>query len=288
MYCSEKCRDEIYRKFGDMKTLPVGANKLLIDAYDAFGGREKLIEFLKEIDGKKSLLTVFDFDFSDPNDPQYEEKFVKCFLSNYIMQCSTIGCNHGTLSSNGYGNHKLIDKLCKHFQSVANGCRDEEFNPGVIHGTFNHSCDYNISCIERDNQWIYTVVRPVKAGEQLFRFYEVPNGLGLFNIAKVPLSTRLSNCGSCYYCVNKIEPKDFETKYQNVVADADRKLQTWDRMSSKDFDENLKKNWNFINKHYNERLLADVPEMITTNLTLLQVLILTIPKSCINSLHLFP
>lgn len=210
MYCSEKCRDEIYRKFGDMKVLPVGVEKFLMDLYDAFGSREKLIEQLKITFDQKSLLTAFDCDFSDgPDHPKYKENAMKCFLNIHSMKCN---CYHGILSDNRFGKHKMIDRICKHFQWAMPQSKDQEFNPGIIHGLFNHSCDYNVHSIEKDNQWIHTVLKPIKAGEQLFRVYHFDHdSTDFFCVTNTPLNKRAYFC-SCYYCVNKIEPKDFVKK----------------------------------------------------------------------------
>jgi hypothetical protein len=285
MYCSEKCRNEIYQKFGDLKTLPVGVDQFLKTVIDAFGSRENLIEFLREIDGKKSLLSIFDFDSSEgPDHPKSKENWMKSYLSLYISQCSMTGCFHGRPSCNGYGNHELIDKMCKHFLYIICQSREEEFNPGILQTLINHSCDFNVHCIEKDNTWIHTVVKPIKAGEQLFRVRIEPSTQGFPTIAEIPLNKRLSYC-SCYFCVNKIEPKDFHRKYHNFALEVQNKLNRFLFLTPKEFEETLTKHWNFITKHHEDRLSADVPDIIASSIALFQMLIVqfTIPKSCVLS-----
>jgi hypothetical protein len=268
-----------------MKTLPIGVDQFLKSVIDAFGSREKLIDFLREIDGKESLLTIFDFDSSEgPDHPKSKENWMKSYLSLYVSQCSALGCFHGRPTCNGYGYHELIDNMCKHFLCTSCQSRDQEYNPGILLSIFNHSCDFNIHSFEKDNTWIHTAVKPIKAGEQLFRSYLNENIDEFPNYAKTPLNKRLSYC-CCYFCVNKIEPKDFHQKYRNFALQSKSKLKRYLFLTPKEFEETLTKNWNFITKHHEERLSADVPDIIASSVILLQTLItmFTMPKSCILS-----
>jgi hypothetical protein len=127
-------------------------------------------------------------------------------------------------------------------------------------------------------------VKPIKAGEQLFRVRIEPSTQGFPTIAEIPLNKRLSYC-SCYFCVNKIEPKDFHRKYHNFALEVQNKLDRFLFLTPKEFEETLTKHWNFITKHHEDRLSADVPDIIASSIALFQMLIVqfTIPKSCVLS-----
>lgn len=89
MFCSENCRDEVYAKVKNLDSMvtsndkhhDINLERLLRECEEAFGGRQGLINFLKQTDWKNLKCTIFDFDFSNPNDPEYKQNLIKCVLA---------------------------------------------------------------------------------------------------------------------------------------------------------------------------------------------------------------
>jgi hypothetical protein len=90
MFCSINCRDEIYRKFisDNFDCLISGDNygvfrKILLSYVNAFGGEESLRRFVLGNDIKKWNKTVFDFDFSNLSDDDYNQIALMSIFSYY-------------------------------------------------------------------------------------------------------------------------------------------------------------------------------------------------------------
>lgn len=187
MFCSIDCRERTYKKFpilertiGSNDERVVNFEKLLYDAEEAFGGRDNLIKFLKENDIKKLNKTVFDFDWSDKDDPHRLQNFYECIFSlngDFNLQSLKIEPSLELVGNNRIllnGLKHLAHVCCKFgmvhesFDTVPAGAPIKEGH--FIHAFVNilkHSCVSNVGSFHGDNNLILYVMEPIKAGEEL-------------------------------------------------------------------------------------------------------------------------
>lgn len=187
MFCSIDCRERIYKKFSNLNSV-IGSNdernincdKLLIDVEEAFGGREKLLKFLKENDLNQLNKTVFDYDWSDVNDPNRMQNYYECILSfdgSFDFKGIKI-----EPSVELVGNNRILSNGLKHLAHIycKYGMVHESFDtipagPPIKEGQhlyafinlFKHSCVSNVRSFHGAGNLILYVMEPVKAGEEL-------------------------------------------------------------------------------------------------------------------------
>ena len=188
MYCSVECRDKAYAAFPDLScmlplseeenALPIQISRLLAQAESAFNGRDNLMKYIKKDDYKKSKKTIFDYDFSNPNDPSYEMNRMKSALSlisfiyddynNEVQkQCKDVAKGRNQLES-------FLKHVCGVFLKNGYYFKKLHFEIKInlpLGSLFNHSCYSNISFSDFNGTAVYHVTRPVKAGEQLLYHY---------------------------------------------------------------------------------------------------------------------
>jgi hypothetical protein len=219
MFCSIKCREEIYRKFKDKnfeclisEDLCRLFEKYLYNYEDAFGGRESLIKFIKENNLTKWKKTVFDYDFGDRNASDYNLKALKSILSYYapLDYKANKKCNwEEEVEKVTKGNAVLKDFL-EHMgvvwgtsvMSIINSeYGSQQYRFHMFSPLINYSCFPNINRVITDARIILYVTRPIKPGEQLFR------GVASAEIFEKPPEQRrayyrLHNCFycDCFYC----------------------------------------------------------------------------------------
>lgn len=196
MFCSLDCRDRTYKKVGENLDWMISNDaefkieKLVCDVEEAFGGRDKLVKFLKENDIRSMKNTFFDFDLSDPSDPNYKQNSIKCILSlNHKPLLSVLPTpqNVTTKARTIAKGNQLIEKFVNHLIGVfhrnasprAYVKRGDGLSERNIEGRtvfvfkqlLNHSCMPNIDKIGGGIDWYYYATMPIKAGEQLFLDY---------------------------------------------------------------------------------------------------------------------
>lgn len=195
MFCSKKCRDEVYAKVQNLDSMVthegicINLERLLRECDEAFGGRAKLMEFLKT-DYAHLTCSVFDFDFSNPEDPNYKANLIKC-----IMPFGFSPCALPDLIDNGeflslvkhltVGN-KVLEKFLLWFslvcesnslsfnakitREVGSGPSNEEVI--AVHAFLthiSHRCEPNVFNCRTEDGYLLYVQKPIKAGDELFR-----------------------------------------------------------------------------------------------------------------------
>jgi hypothetical protein len=171
----------------------------------SFGNDDKLLEFIAENGNnfKNWKKTIFDYDLSDEKHPDYKKNLLKSILSFYtpsayeeirktVLKNDACKITHGNSklhkmlkfiehigvvfhnncmcvgsTTNIYGleeNEKMLDKMKKQRDEEREEFRFHPFSPLI-----NYSCFPNIEKLVMDGRVVYFVVRPIKAGEQLFR-----------------------------------------------------------------------------------------------------------------------
>ena len=198
MFCSEKCRDKVYKDVENLDSMvtkeefSLNPERFLREIVKSFGSREDLIQFLKRNDYKKFDCTIFDFDFRDPDNPECKKNLIKCVLSFYfrdpIMKYHfDEEAYYKPLVKAAAGDDLMIEKFLLHFALIheKRGHRSEVGSPldqtvpdmfkNIVFGvsTFsphiNHRCDPNIGVVASELGRYLLVLKPIKAGNELFQ-----------------------------------------------------------------------------------------------------------------------
>lgn len=179
MFCSNDCMENFYSKFPDILLSLNDDMKLLSEIASSFGGYKELDDFMNKTSIKDLKKTIFDFDLSNPKDPNYRKNLMTCLLSlqpkaNYhVDESSKVIFNH------------VSKKTAKHILSIVpNNSAGTYFLDGEVSVPFvagskislfksliNHSCLRNIQMVGIDDKIAIVVMKPVKAGEQIFDCY---------------------------------------------------------------------------------------------------------------------
>jgi hypothetical protein len=109
MFCSFKCMNELYSKSITLES-PLNLDiKMLTEIAAPFGGYKKLDEFINETNLKELNKTIFDYDFSDPQDPNYKRNLMTCILSLSSKENSDV--DKSALDISKYVSSKTVNHL---------------------------------------------------------------------------------------------------------------------------------------------------------------------------------
>jgi len=114
MFCCTDCMDDFYAKSIEMESELNHDMRMLIELAAPFGGHKKLDKFINETNLKELKKTVFDYDFSDPQDPNYKRNLMTCFLSLLSMENHSV--NNGSLDIFKYVSAKTANHLLGRFR----------------------------------------------------------------------------------------------------------------------------------------------------------------------------
>lgn len=210
MFCSEACRDDVYAKVENLDSMFPGKyddskpdvrkfppEKVFRETEEAFGGRQNLIKFVKEngLDEPLNNLdcTVFDFDFSNPDDPEYKANLIKCLLAFGIQVSPILAMNirkgYMPLVEAAIGDDKILKEV---FIKLATICetrtvstqfelpegkgdaeKDGQVNSSsafLLH--MNNRCVGNTFGLPTEDGCAIVIIKPIKAGEQLYQNYQ--------------------------------------------------------------------------------------------------------------------
>jgi tetratricopeptide (TPR) repeat protein len=180
MFCSTECRQKLYAKGLNMDTLldtfMCENVKTLAVIMDGFGGKKNFDDFLKHNDIKTLNKTIFDYDFSNADDPKNKENLVKCFLSlkstDYMIGNFCLSQSHlpKEILHHILGIRHLNQQFT-YYSDIGNSFAIDGKSISVFVGLLNHSCLPNVNSFSIDNKVSVVVLKPIKAGEQLFRSY---------------------------------------------------------------------------------------------------------------------
>lgn len=152
--------------------------KMLLEAYRVAGGTAKMLESIKE--GK----TIFDFDFSNPDDPSYEMYLLIALNGLWRDESQEIDGNDlkellnvamvNAKPKTAEERKKLKDFIKHQYQIYA---ANFEVFAGSHGGIFllkpllSHSCIPNVDRVKLGNKLVLYVSRPIKAGSQILNCY---------------------------------------------------------------------------------------------------------------------
>lgn len=199
MFCSKMCLEIAMKNFFKMEldTNMRDINQRMFSEAliicGSFGKLKNLIE-----DPELSTKTIFDFDFSNPNDPLYKYNMLLAFhgLSpGPILEDMEYIKNHPllimlknederniakafmlrvfrilTINSLGLDWYAPVENEDKHLISAIDRVK---VGSGLLPfgALLNHSCVQNVDRLVVDNKFVFFVRRPIQKGEQLFITY---------------------------------------------------------------------------------------------------------------------
>lgn len=151
---------------------------MLLEAYRVAGGADKMLESIKE------AKTVFDFDFSNPDDPSYEINLLTALNGLWrdesqemnendlkeLLNVAIVNAEPKTVEER----KKLKNFIIHQYQIYA---ANYEVFAGSHAGIFllkpllSHSCIPNVDRVKFGNKLVLYVSRPIKAGSQILNCY---------------------------------------------------------------------------------------------------------------------
>ncbi|XP_070496177.1 N-lysine methyltransferase SMYD2-B-like [Chironomus tepperi] len=264
MFCSTKCMENFYSKYENILLSLNDDMKLLSEIATPFGGYKELDDFINKTNTKNLKKTIFDFDLSDPQHPEYRKNLMTCVLS---LQPKA---NHHVNEDKVIFNH-VSKKTANHILSIVpNNCSgtyylDGEPSVPIVAGSkislfkalINHSCVRNIQMVGIDDKIAIVVMKPVKAGEQIFDcYYDKYSFTHDENRDQMMKQFNFKcDCHECFY--NSFNLSLSVTSYPCLF------------MTRKNFTtarEVLKNNWNYINSNKNPQKNFDKELMNTLTL----------------------
>ncbi|KAL7035122.1 hypothetical protein ACKWTF_008235 [Chironomus riparius] len=179
MFCSNECMENFYSKFPDILLSLNDDMKLLSEIAAPFEGYAQLDDLISKTDMKQLNKTIFDYDLSNHQDPEYRKKLMTCLLSlqpksdHIVDERSNVIFNH------------VSKKTAHHILSIVpNNCSGTYYLDGEVSVPFvagskislfksliNHSCLRNIQMVGINDKIAIVVMKPIKAGEQIFDCY---------------------------------------------------------------------------------------------------------------------
>lgn len=187
MYCSSECKkkdivhlNDAYGKSPDK--LLWTTIKLLIESFRIAGGVDQLLQLLERSGDQER--TIFDFDWSIPDDSSYEQKMLIALNGLCKDYNETVEVNPEVLLNippikerqrSPDEKHQLLSYIIKLYMIIStNTLKDSSDRLQGIYlfqSLLNHSCLPNVDCIPFEDQLVVVATRPIKAGEQIFCYY---------------------------------------------------------------------------------------------------------------------
>lgn len=207
MFCGDECRDEAYEKFHKIecpitdyiaKLLckdSVITLRTVISAITSFNTVDELVTFIDETENEDSTMRVFSCNYKEKSHNSYvpvhftadnfdvTTEFAAFILVSLISQPLLELTELKEKFTTAKAVTVLKELILHHIERVPinhsaaiyfNGSLFEEYARGLypFRSLLNHSCVPNLMMSSSDNKLVYTVSKPIKAGEQLFDNYK--------------------------------------------------------------------------------------------------------------------
>lgn len=190
MFCSQFCLQEFRQraeKFSDLPLYGHPLHEIIYKALEISGGYEELASIYS--DPKPS--TIFDYDLSNPDDPETQRNLLRCAASlrqyeldstdySKVVNAEIQEClrfvNAMKISSRS---KDVLNLFARRFTLITAKSGVGVVLKKVNHGRLvlfvipllNHSCDPNVAAAHENREKAVIVKKPIKAGEQLFMSY---------------------------------------------------------------------------------------------------------------------
>ena len=176
MFCSSACKEDLYLKAFNMNKIASADIKMLSEIAAVFESVQNFDNIMQRTDLKELNKTIFDFDFTNPEDPDYKKNLMICLLSlcrndQSFGECCDI---HNYVS----------EKAAKHVLSIFNLNRKQSnffvnkseyievgCHVSLFASLINHSCLNNAFNVLVDNKVVTIMQNRVNAGDQIFFNY---------------------------------------------------------------------------------------------------------------------
>lgn len=170
MFCSDNCRSEMYNQLINIKKTGNRIITRLIGRMNDWLGDD--FDGIFNVDLSRFNKSIFDFDWSNKDDPNYEKNLATCFLSlPHVTSGPSASPKILRPDSSDLGDLVTSIFLKNHRPIVYNSdqisCIDASYL-GLFAGLINPSCLNNVELFNVDDQVAAMVCKPIKAGEQLF------------------------------------------------------------------------------------------------------------------------
>jgi hypothetical protein len=179
MFCSDDCKKKVYERALFKEDIVCADIKLLSDIVEPFGSIENFDNFMQQVDIKELNKTIFDYDLTNPEDPEYKKNMVMCLLSLCTNDRQIeFDCKIRKKISKKAAEHILsIYNLNFYYPQIDNG-ESHNFVCGIQLPLFtnliNYSCVRNAYSFLADNKQVTVIQKPIKAGEQIFLCHPNP------------------------------------------------------------------------------------------------------------------
>jgi hypothetical protein len=179
MFCSTECKEKLYKEAVNLDEMTSVDVKLLSNVSAAFGSVEDFDNFIQDTELKNLNKSIFDYDWTDPNDPEYKRNLMTCLLS--------LSTNDHIIDNSCHIRDYVSEKTVQHLLNVFNINNKNSFymvgstiSKGMNFGhqislfesLINHSCFSNVICMNLSNKVFTIVFRAIKEGDQIFVNYD--------------------------------------------------------------------------------------------------------------------
>lgn len=281
MFCSEECKEKaallhLNDAFNGVYSGEFNKSlKMQLDAYRIAGGVSELLELLKDSEDK----TIFDFDFSNPDDPSYEKNMLvalnglcKNYVENEIPEI-----NPKTLLNIPPINEKkrtaqerkqLIKFITNQLALVlSNLTLFKQCHNGIylLQSLLNHSCVPNVECIRLDEKSVLIVIRPIKRGDQIFEAYGAYAAYHSKEVRALTLQKKHSFQCDCEACFNDWR-LPFPTKDPRFIEPEFQLLEPADAIK------HFKQNCKYIDENAEKIPSEEIRTSMENNLAMLELI----------------
>ena len=170
MFCSTSCMINFYTKSLNVDEILCDDVKLLSEMSAAFGGIDQFKAFMSN--SKQFSQTIFDFNFSDPQDPDYNKNRMKCVLS--LSKAYNYSIDEKTSNGKKYVSERVSERVLGilmsnlpklSFMYILNPF--EEAIIPLFNSIIKQSCLPNVFACNIGNKVATIVLKPIKKGEEL-------------------------------------------------------------------------------------------------------------------------
>lgn len=263
--------------------------RIFFKSIDIAGGVDELISLVSRSECK----TVFDFDLSDPEEPEYERNLLIAFQSlskgrNLPKISNTEKFKIPTMSEKPRSAEEdkvlheyLIDieRICKintcniftlenlSFEQINRFCsKNVGYGIYPFMSLLNHSCYPNVNRVVVDGKAVLIVARPIASGDQLFIAYNAPSDL-VSRAARRHLMAGFDFTCDCEACV-----ENYPLLNELPRKDPDFVSPEYRRFSAQEAIDQFKTNCKYIDSNARNQPSYEISSLFRHNIYLIGLL----------------
>lgn len=279
MFCSEECQEmeasrHFNRDFEGLNSSPIEKSlKMQRESIRVAGGVNQLFELLKDSEDK----TIFDFDFSNPDDPMYDKNQLIALnglcknwkeVVEFKSDQQLLDISLMEESDSSQARKKMLKFAINQLDIYyVNSSIMQKGREGIylFKSLLNHSCIPNVIPFNFGDKIALIVARPIKAGDQLFISYGALATVHPKPERKMMLMNYSFKC-CCDACL-KDYPRQFPKEDRRFIEPK------FERVSPKEAIEKFKNNCQYIDKKAKKDWPCyEIARLIDHNNFLIQIL----------------